>query len=74
MSESSTDLPIEADDTTDITLAPDGRVFVSGASWPVVELLAEIGKANPRLVALLSQLKSIEMTSHDEPVTRNEQS
>lgn len=68
MSEPPTDLPIEADDTTDIMLAPDGRVFVSGASRSVVELLATLGKDNPRLAALLNQLQSIEKRNHESDV------
>lgn len=54
--------PLLQDETTvtDITIAPDGRIFIFGTSRPVIELLAAFQPGNPRLEALLAHLRQPE--------------
>lgn len=46
--------------TTEITIAPDGRVFVFGTSRPVLELLETLQPGDPRVRLLLEQVRRSE--------------
>jgi hypothetical protein len=55
-------VPAGAEDetlVTDITIGPDGRVFVFGTSRPVLEVLEALNPADPRLRRLLEQVRAI---------------
>jgi|tagenome__1003787_1003787.scaffolds.fasta_scaffold11878922_1 hypothetical protein len=42
-------------DMTEITIQPDGRIYVFGASKQVLDLLAELSPTDPRLPLLLAR-------------------
>ena len=42
---------------TEITIQPDGRVYVFGLSLPVLEALARVPAADPKLQRLLARLR-----------------
>jgi hypothetical protein len=44
---------------TEITLLPDGRVFVFGMSAPVLEILGEIQPRDERLQRLLAESQNL---------------
>ena len=46
--------------TTEITIAPDGRVFVFGTSRPVLELLEKLQPGDARVRLLLEQVRRSE--------------
>ena len=53
---------ISADDeaaVTDIRIAPDGRVFVFGTSWPVLEMLNDLGWGDTAITARIQALQQI---------------
>jgi hypothetical protein len=43
---------------TEITILPDGRVYVFGMSQPVLEILGGLRPADPRLRRLLERVRS----------------
>jgi hypothetical protein len=51
-----------ADETliTEITIQPDGRVFVFGTSRQVLEVLESINPNDPRLNRLLAHVRAVE--------------
>jgi hypothetical protein len=54
---------VTADDETDlseITILPDGRVYVFGMSRQVLELLENLRAGEPRIRALLEQARAAE--------------
>jgi hypothetical protein len=55
------DTDFEPDDEamiTEITIDPDGRVFVFGTSQPVLEVLQKLQPNEPRVQTLLRQLRN----------------
>ena len=54
--------PLEDDETniTEITIEPDGRVFVFGTSRRVLEVLEGLRPGDPRLRRLLSHVRHLE--------------
>jgi hypothetical protein len=48
---------------TEITILPDGRLYVFGMSRPVLEMLRSLETGNPRLERLEEQLQMVETTS-----------
>jgi hypothetical protein len=47
---------------TEITIAPDGRVYVFGLSRGVLEMLASIQPENPKLTRLLQHVRQFDVT------------
>ena len=45
--------------TTELTIAPDGRVFVFGTSRPILEVLAALQPHDENLQRLLEQARSV---------------
>jgi hypothetical protein len=43
--------------TTEITIQPDGRVYVQGLSREVLEILGELQPDDPRLMRILEQVR-----------------
>lgn len=58
---SSADFAIDPETlTTEITITPDGRVFVFGTSRPVLELLEKLQPGDARVRLLLEQVRGSE--------------
>ena len=55
--------------TTDITITPDGRVFVFGLSRPVLEICRAL---NPRDEVLQRRLERLHQHQHESPSTFGE--
>jgi hypothetical protein len=47
---------------TEITILPDGRLYVFGMSRPVLEMLRLLETGNPRLERLEEQLQTVNVT------------
>lgn len=45
---------------TELTIAPDGRVFAFGTSRPILEVLAALQPADKRVKRLLEQARRLE--------------
>ena len=45
---------------TEITILPDGRVFVFGTSRPILEVLHQLEPNSPKLLRLLQQVRDME--------------
>lgn len=54
--------PLPGDETamTELTIAPDGRVFAFGTSRSVLELLAALQPRDPRVRALLAHANRVQ--------------
>ena len=46
--------------TTELTIAPDGRVFVFGTSRPILEILAALQPTDPKVRRLLEHVRALE--------------
>lgn len=46
--------------TTELTIAPDGRVFVFGTSRPILEILAALQPADEKVRRLLEHVRARE--------------
>lgn len=59
--------PIEMTDNentmTELSIAPDGRVFVFGTSRPVLELLEALQPNDAKLCRLLQHVRALESTA-----------
>jgi len=51
--------------TTELTIAPDGRVFVFGTSRPILEVLAALQPHDENLQRLLEQARSVSSPSQE---------
>ena len=51
---------IDETDMTEITIQPDGRIYVFGASLPVLQILQSLQPNDPRISAILRQAKPIQ--------------
>lgn len=48
------------DNTAELTIAPDGRVFVFGTSRPILEVLESLQPQDQRLRRLLAHVRALE--------------
>ena len=46
---------VDETNLTEITIQPDGRIFVFGASLPVLQILQSLQPNDPRISAILRQ-------------------
>jgi hypothetical protein len=46
---------IDETNLTEITIQPDGRIYVFGASLPVLQILQQLQPRDPRISAILRQ-------------------
>jgi hypothetical protein len=49
--------------TTELTIAPDGRVFVFGTSRPILEVLAALQPHDEKVQRLLEHVRKLESSS-----------
>src|SRR5258706_7989370 len=49
--------PLDETEMTEITIQPDGRVYVFGASLPILQILQSLQPNDPRIVAILGRAK-----------------
>ena len=58
--------PSNQDETsiTELTIAPDGRVFVFGTSRPVLEVLLALNPHDRRVGRLVEQVQRVEGSVH----------
>ena len=54
-------------DVTELTIAPDGRVFACGTSRPVLEVLEGLRPDDRRVCALLGQVRSVKRGNEVNP-------
>ncbi len=47
---------------TEITIQPDGRIYVQGLSRPVLEILESLQPKDPHLACLLQHVRGLEET------------
>jgi hypothetical protein len=52
--------PIDETDLTEITIQPDGRIYVFGTSLPVLQILQSLQPKDPRISAILRQANPIQ--------------
>lgn len=55
--------------TTEITIAPDGRVFIFGLSRAVLEIAQSLSPNDARLARRLARVAASESNFHEEPET-----
>jgi len=46
---------LDETDLTEVTIQPDGRIYVFGASLPVLQILQSLQPNDPRVAAILKQ-------------------
>lgn len=54
------DTPQPDDSTTEITIQPDGRIYVQGLSREVLEILGTLQPDDPRLHRLLQHVNDLD--------------
>ena len=50
--------PVDETNLTEITIQPDGRVYVFGASLPILQILQSLQPNDPRISAILRHANS----------------
>jgi hypothetical protein len=50
---------------TELTIAPDGRIFVFGTSRPILEVLAALQPADEKLARLLGHVRALEASQRE---------
>jgi len=62
--------PLDETNMTEITIQPDGRIYVFGASLPILQILQSLQPNDPRISAILGRAKPADALQRGGPQGR----